>query len=338
MSLIADASRAATRVFEEVTSPYSQLWKGTPLQNQIPVRKIVGDPIRQQIKFLENPDGGYHAPDGDLDKPRILDQYTQAEWPWAFAEVPFALTRLQIRVNRNPYRLFDLLQKKKEDAEASLQEEKIEPALFGEDTANPGQPDPDPTHLQGLEHIGDNDTTAGVAAYGSIAVSDAPRWQAVRDFTFQNMSEIFLERKYQEIAWDPREPNLIMTTNALFTKYIEGLLPRKRSDAERSMYVGGLQMGSDQGYFLKFHNARLFKNNKCPAKHVYILTTKGPIDPYTDKERKPYLWIAALEGEWFASREYPEESTSERLAFRSVAYHQLINNNRAFQSVNGNVN
>jgi len=327
---------AATKEYERTRPPVSQLFFGTPLYENIPVDEDIGDPIQERIKFIENTGGGHAPVDGDLSKPQILQKYTIAEWDYKLAEVPWALPRKDISVNKGDKQIFDILMQERKDAEASLIEEKMNLALFGEDPANPGQPDPNPDVPQGLLHLVDNDVTAGVAAYGKIAVADASNWSVVRDTTAQQMSDVLLEEKYHATAWASREPDFGVTTNALFTKLTTNFLPRQRGDFG-GMVAGGVKTQNKKGYFIPFNNMLLYKDNQCPASHVFILQTKGPIDPHTDKKNVPYLYIRGLKGEFLVGRDYPEQETSERLAWRVLAYYALVCVQRRFQHVLTNV-
>ncbi len=327
---------AATQEYERTRPPIGQLFFGTPLYDNIPVDQDVGDPIQERIKFIENTGGGHFPVDGDLTKPQILQKYTIAEWDYKGVEVPWALPRIKIAVNKSPRKLFDLLMQERKDAEASLIEEKMNLALFGEDPNNPGQPDPNPDVPQGLLHLVDNDTTAGVGAYGKIAVSDASNWSAIRTTTALQMSDVMLEEQYHATAWASREPDFGLTTNALFTKLTTNFIPRQRGEFG-AMVAGGVKPEKNKGYFIMFNNMKLYKDNQCPFGHVFILQTKGPIDPHTDKQNVPYIYIRGLKGEFLVGRDYPEQETSERLAWRVLAYYNLISVQRRFQHVLTNV-
>ena len=316
------AFRAATREFERKRPPVAQLWFGTPLSDLISVEHITGDPIREQVKYLANSSGGFFAPDGNLDQPAIEQKYTQVEYDWKLATKSYALPKYRIAANAgSQQRLFDLWMEERLDAEAALREDTIDTELFSDGSNANG--------YQGLRKIAlTTDTTTPL---GKLSTADAPAWAGITDTTANTMSEAFLEESYQLTAWPGgREANAIVTTNALYTKYITSLAAKRRYESTERTWEGGV---GKTGGWVPFHSAKLFKANACTASHVFFLQTEGPVDQYSHGQKAKWIYLAALKGQWFTSqdREYPMQETSERVSARVVAYGALVTSERRSQ-------
>ena len=330
MALSQDAFRTANRVYEEKRRPQDNIFFGVPFYDKIKIKYVGGGAIAQAVTYSANSDGGSFDPEGTLSTPRITEEWTQARYDWVGTEKPWALSEIKIAQNEySKTKLFDLVMAKRELAEASIVENDIAPDLFSDGT--------DLQKVQGLDKITlAADTTNPL---GGISTTDAPAWAGFTDDSANSINEAFLQTAYRQNVWAKRSPDLMITTKANLTKYLNGLLTIKRTHDGGGNYVGGMEpTGTSQtGVYYQYGTARLFEDINCPANNLYVLQTEGELKQHGKSERVPWIWIAALKGRYMVMRDYPKQVNSEINSFRIVCYWALVTRERRSQQGYGAV-
>lgn len=144
--------------------------------------------------------------------------FSAAEFPWRQAAVTIKITGIEEAKNNGEEEIIDLLEAKTMQAEESLIEKMDEWLIDSDGTGNSNK---DPFGLPLL--VGQN-----ASAVGGIDPSTATWWASQIDSTTEALTIAELATNYNTVSVGNDQPNVILTTQALYEKYESLLQPQLR--------------------------------------------------------------------------------------------------------------
>ena len=186
---------------------------------------------------------------------------TRLEWEWKKYANPIVVSNLEIAKNGGTEKVFDLLKADMEDVMLTTEED-LATMFFGDGTGNNNH------DLNGLVALVDDGTN--VDSWGG-ATRTTHTWAA----SYYNASGGTLALATLATAWDACKsgndvPNMLLTTDALWTAYEQLLEP-----ATRFAFTTNGYPVADGGFkALYYRGAPIMTDDHCPSGYWYFLNTK----------------------------------------------------------------
>lgn len=231
---------------------------------------------------------------------------TAAEFSWKQYAATIAISGIEEAQNSSEEQIIDLLEAKTFQAEETIAEKFdqmfITSGLTSGATGNSGK---DWLGLAALV----KDTTSTV---GGIDPATDTWWKSYKNTTAGALSLASMRTAYNSVAVGNDQPNMILTTQALFEKYEDLLQPQERfMDAKTA--DGGFQN-------LLFKGAPVVYDNYVTAGDVYFLNTK-------------YLRLVGHSDTWFKPTPFVRPNNIDARYAQILCYGELTISNRARQGV-----
>ncbi len=217
-----------------------------------------GRSIVEPLEFGNNDTFDWRDPKATIDL-REQDPFTYAEWDWKTIDGSIVVFWDDERKNRGESALFDYAKALISNAEKTLKK-KMGAAVFAD-----GSP---VAELDGL--------AAAVAAsgtYGGLSRTTYTWWQAQSDinveaYTLNGGAAGGLRAMYDSCTagGGDDEPDIIVTTNALWRKHVAILGPQQRFENAKLAEAGFRNLMHD--------NAPITWDANCPTGYMYVLNSK----------------------------------------------------------------
>jgi hypothetical protein len=229
---------------------------------------------------------------------------TSAEFPWKQYAATIAISGIEEAQNRSEEEIIDLLEAKTAQAEHTIIEKMDEMLIAGDGTGNSGK------DWAGIKHLvagHPNDTTIG-----GINPTTNAYWASYREATAEVLSIGRMSSAYNTVAEGADQPNIILTTQALYEKY-EALLQPQLRFADAGTADAGFQN-------LLFKGAPVMYDTYVDAGYMYFLNTK-------------YLRLVGHSDNWFRPTPFVRPNDMDARYAQILLYGALTVSNRKRQGV-----
>lgn len=235
--------------------------------------------------------------------PATTDEFSAAEYDWKMIVASIKISGLEEAKNAGSSRILDLLEGKIEVARESITE-KFNSDFHSGTTTAPGA-----GAWNNLGYLLAHNTTTTV---GGINASANAYWQSNIEATAEVLTTARMTTAYNDASVGNDQPNLVLTSQALYEKY-ESLLQPQLRYASAQVADAGFQN-------LLFKGAPVMYDADCAAGHVWFLNTK-------------YLKLIGHTDKWFTPSPFIRTTAEDARIAQIFCYGNLIVNNRARQSV-----
>lgn len=227
---------------------------------------------------------------------------TAAEYPWKQYAATIAISGIEEAQNNGEEEIIDLLEAKVMQAEETIIEKFDEMFITSDGTGNSGK------DWLGLGNL----VKQNAADVGGIDPSSYSYWEADIDTTASALTIGAMSTSYNNVSVGNDQPNMVLTTQALYEKYESLLQPQLRfSDAKTA----------DAGFQnLLFKGAPVLYDTYVPAAHVYFLNTK-------------YLRLVGHKENWFKATPFVRPNNIDARYAQIICYGNLTISNRSRQAV-----
>lgn len=229
---------------------------------------------------------------------------TSAEFPWKQYAATIAISGIEEAKNRSEEEIIDLLEAKTAQAEHTIIEKLDEMLISGDGTGNSNK------DWAGIKHLvagHPNDTTIG-----GINPTTNAYWASFREATAEVLSIGRMSSAYNTVAEGADQPNIILTTQALYEKY-EALLQPQLRFADAGTADAGFQN-------LLFKGAPVMYDTYVDSGHMYFLNTK-------------YLRLVGHSDNWFRPTPFVRPNDMDARYAQILLYGALTVSNRSRQGV-----
>jgi hypothetical protein len=229
---------------------------------------------------------------------------TAAEFPWKQYAATIAISGIEEAQNRSEEEVIDLLEAKTAQAEHTIVEKLDEMLIAGDGSGNSGK---DWTGIKKLVAGHPNDTSIG-----GINPTTASWWASYREATNEVLTIGKMSTAYNTVSEGADQPNMILTTQALYEKY-EALLQPQLRFADAGTADAGFQN-------LLFKGAPVMFDTYVDAGHMYFLNTK-------------YLRLVGHSDNWFRPTPFVRPNNIDARYAQILLYGNLTVSNRNRQGV-----
>lgn len=238
---------------------YDNFFKSSPLIVRLNTKNKVKQKGGRNIQtpFIYAGLGGGSYGRGDTFDTSDKEFFTHLELPWKFNYVPVTLFGMDLAMNEGAAKVLDLFDSHVRGAELTMFENMAK-QMFGNGQGNTAK------DLDGLR-VAVDDTLA----YGGITRDTSPQGTAIKahvDSTGGAFSLSMVQAAYGKVTFGTIQPDLIVTTQAIFDKFWERVQPSQRWGNEDLKKIG---MRSCQ-----FNAADVVVDQYCPAETIYLLNTE----------------------------------------------------------------
>lgn len=224
------------------------------------------------------------------------DGITAAEYDWKQIAVSIAINGLEEAKNNGEQQILDLLDAKVMQAEETVKEN-LNVMLYADGTGNSSK---DFLGLSAL--VGTTNTV------GNINGNTDTWWRSTVDASVAALTEAQMRTVYNTISRGSDQPDIIITTQALFEKY-EGLLTPNVRYADVKMANLGFQN-------LMFKGAPVTFDRACTSGVMFMLNSK-------------YLGLVGHENKWFEQTNWVRPENLDARYALILSYGNLTVRNRA---------
>lgn len=224
-----------------------------------------------------------------------------AEFPWRQAAVSITITGIEEAKNSGEEEIIDLLEAKTMQAEESLIEKMDEWLIDSDGTGNSNK---DPFGLPLL--VGQN-----ASAVGGIDPSTETWWASRIDSTTEALTIAELATNYNTVSVGNDQPNVILTTQALYEKYESLLQPQLRFQDSNT---------ADAGFQnLLYKGAPVVYDTYVNSGELWMLNTK-------------YLRLVGHRDAWFKPTPFVRPENVDARYAQILCYFNFTVSNRARQA------
>jgi hypothetical protein len=232
------------------------------------------------------------------------DGITAAEFPWKQYAASIVISGIEEAKNRSEEEIIDLLEAKTAQAEHTIIEKLDQMLITGDGTGNSGK---DWAGIKTLVAGHPNDTTIG-----GINPTTNSYWASYREATAEVLSLGKMSTAYNTVSEGADQPNMILTTQALYEKY-EALLQPQLRFADAGTADAGFQN-------LLFKGAPVLYDSYVDAGYMYFLNTK-------------YLRLVGHSDNWFRPTPFVRPNDRDARYAQILLYGNLTVSNRNRQGV-----
>jgi len=229
---------------------------------------------------------------------------TAAEFPWKQYAATIAISGIEEAQNRSEEEVIDLLEAKTAQAEHTIIEKLDEMLIAGVGTGNSNKDWPG---LAKLVKDHPNDTSIG-----GINPTTNAYWASYREATAEVLGIGRMSNAYNTVSQGSDQPNVILTTQALYEKY-EALLQPQLRFADAGTADAGFQN-------LLFKGAPVMYDTYVTAGDMYFLNTK-------------YLRLVGHSDNWFRPTPFVRPNNMDARYAQILLYGALTVSNRKRQGV-----
>lgn len=229
---------------------------------------------------------------------------TAAEFDWKQYAATITITGIEEAKNRSEEEVIDLLEAKTAQAEHTIIEKLDQMLIAGDGSGNSGKDWPG---IKLLVAGHPNDTTIG-----GINPTTNAYWASYRESTAEVLTIGRMSTAYNTVAEGADQPNMILTTQALYEKY-EALLQPQLRFADAGTADAGFQN-------LLFKGAPVLYDTYVDAGHMYFLNTK-------------YLRLVGHSDNWFRPTPFVRPENVDARYAQILLYGALTISNRNRQGV-----
>jgi hypothetical protein len=162
------------------------------------------------LQYASNPTVTSSAP-WDVIPIQETDEFTAANYDWAQWQGAIALSKMDIAKNSGETQVINLMDAKRKNLEMSVQQD-MNTALFNGNVAAGTKT----TNCIGLDQI-----CEATGTVGNIDSSVQTWWRSTVESTSASLSESYLEGGFLNAWKNIRPPDLILTTQTLYQKYMD---------------------------------------------------------------------------------------------------------------------
>lgn len=227
-----------------------------------------------------------------------------AEFPWKQYAASIVISGIEEAKNRSEEEIIDLLEAKTAQAEHTIIEKLDQMLIAGDGTGNSGK---DWAGIKLLVAGHPNDTSIG-----GINPTTNAYWASYREATAEVLTIGRMSTAYNTVSEGADQPNVILTTQALYEKY-EALLQPQLRFADAGTADAGFQN-------LLFKGAPVMYDTYVDAGHVYFLNTK-------------YLRLVGHSDNWFRPTPFVRPNDRDARYAQILLYGALTVSNRNRQGV-----
>jgi hypothetical protein len=231
-------------------------------------------------------------------------EFSAAEYDWKTVAASISITGIEEAKNAGSSRILDLLEGKIMVARESITE--FFNTAFHLSTATA----PASGGFNGLGYLVAQNTNA----VGNIATTGGSQafWQSTVDATSEVLTTATMSNIYNTVSVGNDQPNMVLTTQALYEKYESLLQPQLRYSSAQV---------ADAGFQnLLFKGAPVLYDADTTANHMYFLNTK-------------YLKLIGHKDKWFTPSPFIRTTTADQRTAQIFCYGELTVNNRKRQGV-----
>ena len=232
------------------------------------------------------------------------DGITAAEFPWKQYAASIVISGIEEAKNRSEEEIIDLLEAKTAQAEHTIIEKLDQMLITGDGTGNSGK---DWAGIKTLIAGHPNDTSIG-----GINPTTNSYWASYREATAEVLSLGKMSTAYNTVSEGADQPNMILTTQALYEKY-EALLQPQLRFADAGTADAGFQN-------LLFKGAPVLYDSYVDAGYMYFLNTK-------------YLRLVGHSDNWFRPTPFVRPNDRDARYAQILLYGNLTVSNRNRQGV-----
>ncbi len=232
------------------------------------------------------------------------DGITAAEFPWKQYAASIVISGIEEAKNRSEEEIIDLLEAKTAQAEHTIIEKLDQMLITGDGTGNSGK---DWAGIKTLVAGHPNDTSIG-----GINPTTNSYWASYREATAEVLSLGKMSTAYNTVSEGADQPNMILTTQALYEKY-EALLQPQLRFADAGTADAGFQN-------LLFKGAPVLYDSYVDAGYMYFLNTK-------------YLRLVGHSDNWFRPTPFVRPNDRDARYAQILLYGNLTVSNRNRQGV-----
>lgn len=229
---------------------------------------------------------------------------TAAEFPWKQYAATIAINGLEEAQNRSEEEIIDLLEAKTAQAEHTIIEKLDEMLIAGDGTGNSNK---DWAGIKLLVAGHPNST-----AIGGINPTTNAYWASYREATAEVLTIGRMSTAYNTVSEGADQPNVILTTQALYEKY-EALLQPQLRFADAGTADAGFQN-------LLFKGAPVMYDTYVDSGYMYFLNTK-------------YLRLVGHSDNWFRPTPFVRPNNIDARYAQILLYGALTVSNRNRQGV-----
>ena len=235
-------------------------------------------------------------------------QFSAAEFDWSTIVASISITGIEEAKNAGSNRILDLLEGKIAVARESITE--FMNTAFHLDTATAPA-----ANFNGLGYLVAQNTNSVGGILTTDGAGDAPGqtyWQSHIDSDAVALSTADMTTVYNTVSVGNDQPNLVLTTQALYEKY-ESLLQPQLRYSSADVADAGFQN-------LMFKGAPVLYDADTTAGVMYMLNTK-------------YLKLVGHSDKWFTPSPFIRTTVADSRTAQIFCYGQLTINNRNRQGV-----
>lgn len=217
-----------------------------------------GSEIRQPFIFDEVPSGWYVGE--DLLSINAQQTQTAMRFDWKFVYASVNIPMSELLLNSGSHAVTDLVTNKMQTAEMTIRQ-RIATSIFSDGTGHGGK-----------ELVGLRAAVSNTGSYGGISrtSTEGSVLNSFVDATGGVLTLDLLQRGYGEATIQPEQPDIILTTQRLFDKIWAQVQSAQRFGPNETPGALGAAGFSS----IRFNNALVVVDQKCPAGDVYFLNTK----------------------------------------------------------------
>lgn len=231
---------------------------------------------------------------------------TAAEYNWKQFAATIAISGIEEAQNNSEEQIIDLLEAKTMQAEESITEKFDEMFITSGLTSNAtGNSGKDWLGLAALV----KDVTSTV---GGISPATDTWWKSYKETTAGALTLAQMNTAFNSVSVGNDQPNMVLTTQALYEKYESLLQPQLRFTDSKTADAGFLN--------LLFKGAPVLFDKYVAAGDVYFLNTK-------------YLRLVGHSENWFKPTPFVRPNNQDARYAQIVCYGELTISNRARQGV-----
>lgn len=223
------------------------------------------------------------------------DGMSAAEFDWKQIAVSIAISGIEEAKNNGEQAVLNLLEAKVMQAEESLKQ-KFNTMFFADGTGNSAK------DWNGLGNLIESGNTVG-----GIDGSTNAFWNSYEENTAGALTEAYLRTGYNSVSVGNDQPDMILTTRALFEKYEALLTPQVRYSDVKMANLGFQN--------LMFKGAPVVFDVDCTAGVVYFLNSK-------------YISLVGHSDKWFTQTQFVRPENMDARYALILAYGNLTVRNR----------
>jgi hypothetical protein len=262
-----------------------------------------GHKIVMPLMHAQNASAGSYSDYDNLDI-SVSGGITAAEFPWKQYAASIVISGIEEAKNRSEEEVIDLLEAKTAQAEHTIVEKLDEMLISGDGTGNSGK---DWAGIKKLVATNPNDTTIG-----GINPTTATWWASTVENTAEVLTIGRMSTAYNTVSEGADQPNMVLTTQALYEKY-EALLQPQLRFADAGTADAGFQN-------LLFKGAPVLFDTYVDSGYMYFLNTK-------------YLRLVGHSDNWFRPTPFVRPNNKDARYAQILLYGNLTVSNRNRQGV-----